>query len=119
MAQWMEQQGYTSERLKWTVDYACRDDYGASAASTSAWAGIWYFTSRQTGAERSEGFLSWPEGNGRLIGQLAKGAAREQLATLTLVHALERRGERWRAHAWDAAEKKPVAFDARQVVLAC
>src|SRR5581483_8185324 len=115
MAQWMEQQGYTSERLKWTVEYACRDDYGATAAGTSAWAGVWYFSSRQTGAQRSEGYLSWPEGNGHLIAQLAKSASVQRNL---LVHAVEA-GERWRVHAWDVAQKKPVAFDARQVVLAC
>jgi hypothetical protein len=115
MAQWLEQQGFTSERLKWMVEYACRDDYGATAAGTSAWAGIWYFASRQTGAQRSEGYLSWPEGNGRLIAQLAKSASVQRNL---LVHAVEP-GERWRVHAWDVAQKKPVAFDARQVVLAC
>jgi protoporphyrinogen oxidase len=119
MAQWMAQKGYTSERLNWLVDYACRDDYGASAAGTSAWAGIWYFASRQTGEKRSEGFLSWPEGNGRLVTQLASSAGRERLKTSLLVHALERRGELWRAHAYDAQTKAPVALDARQVVLSC
>jgi protoporphyrinogen oxidase len=119
MAQWMAQKGYTSERLTWLVDYACRDDYGASAAGTSAWAGIWYFASRQTGEKRSEGFLSWPEGNGRLVTQLASSAGRERLKTGLLVHALERRGDLWRAHAYDAQTKAPVALEARQVVLAC
>jgi protoporphyrinogen oxidase len=119
MAQWMESQRFTSKRLLWLVEYACRDDYGASAAGTSAWAGIWYFAARQTGASRSEGFLSWPEGNGRLIAQLRSSAGAERLRLKLLVHALEAVEGRWRAHAWDAAANAPVALEARQVVLAC
>jgi spermidine synthase len=29
----------------WSVNYACRDDYGAQARDTSAWAGVHYFWS--------------------------------------------------------------------------
>ena len=67
MAQWLELQRFDSPRLKWLVEYACLDDYGSRAADTSAWAGVWYFCSRQTGEEKNDGYLSWPEGNGRLI----------------------------------------------------
>src|SRR5690606_18336525 len=49
MAQWMEAEGFRSPRLKWMVDYACRDDYGTTAEGVSAWAGIWYFAARQFG----------------------------------------------------------------------
>jgi len=28
--------------LRWYVDYGCRDDYGAPASATSAWAGVHY-----------------------------------------------------------------------------
>ncbi|MBK7857080.1 MAG: FAD-dependent oxidoreductase [Archangiaceae bacterium] len=115
MAQWLDQQGFTSERLKWMVDYACRDDYGASAASTSAWAGVWYFTARLHHA----GFLSWPDGNGRLIAELMKSVGAERLQRSTLVHTLERAEEGWRAHALAGPRRTPVSFTARQVVLAC
>jgi hypothetical protein len=43
MAQWLTEQGFTSPRLKWMADYACRDDYGAMSEQISAWAGLWYF----------------------------------------------------------------------------
>ena len=33
-------------RLRWYLDYCCRDDYGAGAAQVSAWAGLHYFASR-------------------------------------------------------------------------
>ena len=45
-AGWLDAQGLRSPRLRWLADYACRDDYGLTAADTSAWAGIGYFASR-------------------------------------------------------------------------
>ena len=75
MSDWMRAQKFSSKRLLWLVDYACRDDYGLRAADTSAWAGLFYFASRA--AEKGEPaapLLSWPNGNGRLVEHLAHGA---------------------------------------------
>jgi protoporphyrinogen oxidase len=79
MTEWLDRRGLRSERLRWMVDYACRDDYGMRAADTSAWAGFHYFASRMRapGAE-SQPVVTWPEGNGRLVAHLA-GSARVQL----------------------------------------
>lgn len=120
MADWMSAQGFTSPRLLWLVDYACRDDYGASARDVSAWAGLWYFCARQSGVEKNEGFLSWPEGNGRLIAQLARAVEPSRLTRNTLVHTLEPVADStdWYAHALDAKTKAPLRLRARQVVLA-
>ncbi|MBC7910556.1 MAG: FAD-dependent oxidoreductase, partial [Pyrinomonadaceae bacterium] len=46
MAEWMNVRGFNSRRLRWWVDYACRDDYGLTLEQTSAWAGLFYFASR-------------------------------------------------------------------------
>jgi hypothetical protein len=73
MAAFLTRHGWTSPRLRWLVEYACRDDFGATAAQTSAWAGVHYFSSRLdhlTGDAAD--FLTWPEGNGRLVGHLAR-----------------------------------------------
>lgn len=118
MAEWLERERFTSPRLRWLVDYACRDDYGATAAHVSAWAGLWYFCARRSGDEANDGFLSWPEGNGRLIAQLAKSVAPAQLRRSSLVHTLTRDGAGWRALGLDAKTKAPVQYLARQVVLA-
>jgi protoporphyrinogen oxidase len=74
MAEWMDARGFHSPRLRWFVEYACRDDYGLLLTTTSAWAGLFYFASRvaKAGAE-SEPVITWPEGNGRLVAHL--GAA--------------------------------------------
>jgi glycine/D-amino acid oxidase-like deaminating enzyme len=120
MAAWLEREGFRSARLKWVVDYACRDDYGTTAEHVSAWAGIWYFAARQDGkGERSEGFLSWPEGNGRLVQQLQAALPGRAVERNVLVHTVEPGEGGCRVDALEAGTGKPRAFQARQVVLAC
>jgi len=71
MSAWMDQRGLTSPRLRWWVDYACRDDYGMTLDQTSAWAGLFYFCSRVVAPENeSQSLITWPEGNGRLVQHL-------------------------------------------------
>ena len=117
MAQWLELQRFDSPRLKWLVEYACLDDFGSTAADTSAWAGLWYFCARQTGEEKNDGYLSWPEGNGRLVSQLARAVPPDRLRRNVLVHTVEQAASGWTAHALEAG--RPVQLHARQVVLAC
>ncbi len=73
MSAWMDQRGLTSPRLRWWVDYACRDDYGMTLEQTSAWAGLFYFCSRVVAPENeSQSLITWPEGNGRLVNHLSE-----------------------------------------------
>lgn len=75
MSEWMDQRGLTSSRLRWWVDYACRDDYGMTIEQTSAWAGLFYFCSRVVAPEtESQSLITWPEGNGRLVQHLFEKA---------------------------------------------
>ncbi|HEV7768117.1 MAG TPA: FAD-dependent oxidoreductase [Thermoanaerobaculia bacterium] len=69
MAQWMDAREFTSPRLRWYVEYACRDDYGTLLQDTSAWAAIFYFASRD-----ARPVITWPEGNGRIVAHLAGSA---------------------------------------------
>lgn len=74
MREWLETHRFTSSRLRWLVEYACRDDYGSLIGDTSAWAGIFYFASRvMAPGKASQPLIAWPEGNGRLIKHLANG----------------------------------------------
>jgi hypothetical protein len=67
----LRQKGFTSERLFWYCDYACRDDYGLKLEQTSAWAGLFYFCSRvRESGEESQAFITFPEGNGRFVNHL-------------------------------------------------
>ena len=71
---WLIAQGFDSPYLHWYADYACRDDYGARAADTSAWAGLHYYACRdgQAAHADSHNVLTWPEGNGWLVKRLAE-----------------------------------------------
>ncbi len=91
MSAWMKQEGFISPYLNWFVDYSCRDDYGASARDTSAWAGIHYFASREPD---EKGPLTWPEGNGWLLKQLLKRVG-EKVHADSAVTAITRSGRRW------------------------
>jgi phytoene dehydrogenase-like protein len=81
MAEWMRSKGFDSARLRWLVDYACRDDYGLTSEQASAWAGLFYFASRMRGpGAESQALITWPEGNGRLVRHLyEKARARVRL----------------------------------------
>lgn len=82
---WLRQKGFSSERLFWYCDYACRDDYGLQLDQTSAWAGLFYFCSRisQSGQE-SQPFITFPEGNGRFVDFLAN-KIRDKIRTNSVV----------------------------------
>ena len=88
MDAWLRRNGFDSAYLRWYLEYACRDDYGALLADTSAWAGIHYFASRQPD---DKGPLTWPEATGWIVEQLRKKLAR-YLKTDALVYAV--RGQR-------------------------
>jgi glycine/D-amino acid oxidase-like deaminating enzyme len=71
MADWLDERGWTSPRLRWLIDYGCRDDYGLTLDQTSAWAGLFYFASRiKKPGDEAEPLMTWPEGNGRLVSHL-------------------------------------------------
>ncbi len=88
---WLIQKGFTSERLLWYCDYACRDDYGLKLGQTSAWAGLFYFCSRvrKSGAE-SQPFITFPEGNGRFVHHLAESSKNKILRSHMVVSVIPR-----------------------------
>lgn len=70
---WLTRQGLTSPRLRWYVQYACRDDYGTDLRQTSAWAMLFYFSARLPSSKQTSApFLTWPEGNGRIVQHLSR-----------------------------------------------
>jgi glycine/D-amino acid oxidase-like deaminating enzyme len=92
MAEWLTQQGFNSALLRWYINYACRDDYGALAKDTSAWAGIQYFASREP---EEKGPLTWPEGNGWIAARLIEKLKR-YLRTGEAVYRVARAGNKIR-----------------------
>ena len=97
IADWLKQERFTSPYLNWYVNYACRDDYGALAQDTSAWAGIHYFASREP---EEKGPLTWPEGNGWIARRLIEKLNR-YIRTGAMVHRIARDGRRLRVSAGD------------------
>ncbi|HUG52450.1 MAG TPA: NAD(P)-binding protein, partial [Vicinamibacteria bacterium] len=87
MAAYLDARGWRSPRLRWLVEYGCRDDFGATLAQTSAWAGVHYFAARADESGQGAPVLTWPEGNGRLVSHLAgrAGARLKTGATVTEV----------------------------------
>jgi monoamine oxidase len=94
-ARWLGEQGFDDPGLRWYLDYACRDDYGADSEAVSAWAGVHYFASRHgfhvpgdDEKEEREAVFTWPEGNAWLTQRLAP-ALGSRLRRAALVHRVE------------------------------
>jgi phytoene dehydrogenase-like protein len=90
-ADWLRQQNFDSPLVNWYMNYACRDDYGALAKDTSAWAGIHYFSSREA---EEKGPLTWPEGNGwitrRLLERVGQNVRTNQMVRRISQNATKR-----------------------------
>jgi hypothetical protein len=69
MADWLDRHDFRREFVRWFVEYATLDDFGAALEDTSAWAGLHYFAARKLETPELEGsrYLVWPEGNGWLV----------------------------------------------------
>lgn len=113
MADWLRAQGYTAPGLFWLVDYACRDDYGTSAARTSAWAGLHYFACRDGEGQ----VLTAPEGNAWLTRGLARAAAGRVLERALAFRVETRRGST-QVDAFLAAEGRSIRVVCRELVWA-
>jgi NAD(P)-binding Rossmann-like domain len=107
-ADWLTAQRFDSKPLRWYADYVCRDDYGAHAADVSAWAGLHYFSSRDSD---EKGPLTWPEGNGWIVKQLLVRVGRF-VRPARLVRAIVRDGRNFQVRAGD------VEYRCRAVIFA-
>lgn len=96
-AEWLAREGLRSPAMRWYADYATRDDYGALARDTSAWAGVHYFASREPG---DGGVLTWPEGNAWIARRVAAKLAR-YITTDAAVHAVAPHDRGWLVRAGD------------------
>jgi hypothetical protein len=96
-AEWLRAQSFDSHPLNWYMNYACRDDYGAAANETSAWAGIQYFASREP---VDKGPLTWPEGNGWIVRRLLERLG-NFVRTGQMVHHIAKRGKGFSVFAGD------------------
>jgi len=113
-ADWLRAQGIDSRVLTWYMNYCCRDDYGALAAETSAWAGIHYFASREP---EEKGPLTWPEGNGWIVRRLLERVGRF-VRSGQMVHHIAWEAKQWRVFAADTEYRADFVIFAAPTFLA-
>ena len=120
MEDWLDERGWDSPRLRWLVDYSCRDDYGLPPSRVSAWAGVFYFAARIAGkGQESQEVITWPEGNGRVVDFL-KGGVDKQIRTGLGVYEVKAGSDtkQSRVAALDTKTMKTVGFRSDHVVFA-
>jgi glycine/D-amino acid oxidase-like deaminating enzyme len=118
MNAWMDQQGLVSPRLRWWVDYACRDDYGMTLNQTSAWAGLFYFCARVLKPNvESQSLITWPEGNGRLVNHLGE-RLKAQVQLDRAVVELRPAQDGVEVVTIDSSGREPRGYHAKHVIFA-
>lgn len=128
-ADWLDRQGLTDARLRWYLDYCCRDDYGAGLQQVSAWAGLHYFASRHgfqapgespdSAASAEAGVFTWPQGNAWLVQRLAAPCINaQQLHGGRTVLQVEQGRAGVQVLAWNEAANHLESWQAQRVVLA-
>ena len=117
--QWLDKRGYTSERLRWLLDYACRDDYGTRLDNTSAWAGIFYFAARKLNpGDDSRPVLAWPEGNGAIVDHLAKASQDRIRLGMAVSQVMRVSPDAIQVNAFDTKADQAHGFKAKRVIFA-
>lgn len=119
METWLLENNFRSSYLRWYVNYCCRDDFGAAATNTSAWAGIHYFASRKGKGYQvaSDTVLTWPQGNGWLVDQL-KQPVKEKIQTGCLVTSVELNNQQVKISYFNQSKNEYESILANQVVMA-
>lgn len=122
MSGWLDSRGWDSPRLRWLIDYGCRDDYGLTLDQTSAWAGLFYFASRiKKPGDEAEPLMTWPEGNGRLVSHLygkVRPRVRLGLAAAEIIPTDPRGRSGVDVIALDGKAQTAFGFHADQVIFA-
>lgn len=117
MEAYLNHHGFHGWRLRWTVDYACRDDYGTTLAQCSAFAGLHHYLSRGLEETHERVTLAWPGGNGELVAKMAAAAQMEDRRRTGLV-VFDIDASAGVAHAWDVAKGSVVEISARRILWA-
>lgn len=116
-AQFLQSQGSFSADLFRSIDYQMTDDFGGTAASVSALAGLFYYTGRPYGNHETDIF-SPPEGNYYFVKKLAGKLPAGQLKTRHLVSKITPEGKGFSVEVLDLQKKTKKALKAAEVVYA-
>jgi glycine/D-amino acid oxidase-like deaminating enzyme len=117
MASYLDRLGLSSWRLRWLVDYACRDDYGARLDQTSAFAALHHFLARGLEDEQDRFLLTFADGNAPLVaGMLELADLGDRLHLGAAARRVDADTGRVLVHAF--ADDVGLAFEARVVLWA-
>lgn len=118
-SEWLDRRGFDAPRLRWYAAYACRDDFGTTPETTSAYYGLHYFCARVPApGEDSAEFLTWPEGNGRVARHLARRIGAERIRAGQAVCAVRPDDAGVRVEALDVASGARTVYRADKVICA-
>lgn len=113
---WCRENGFTSSRLRFMLDYGCRDDYGLRLTETSAWAMLFYWASRiPDGEEQAADVLTWPEGNAALIDHMSSAIGERVRCGALVAHVAAEEG-RVRVAYYDESDERRVLLAKRAIV---
>jgi len=117
--EWLDQNNYKSEELRWFLDYCCRDDYGAGSESVSAWAGLHYFAGRKATPGNTEptAVLTWAEGNG-FLADLLQHSVNDRIKTSIITHEIVEHADFVEVKAYDIENKINYHIKAKNVICA-
>ncbi len=122
-AQWLSSERFDDARLRWYLDYCCKDEYGADVSQVSAWAGLHYFASRHgfhppgsDVGEEHEAVLTWPEGNAWLVQHLAAPLG-ERLHGGCVVQRVSVERDRVVLELWNDRAQRSERWSAAQAVI--
>jgi hypothetical protein len=117
---YIRSKGWNSPRLDWELNYACRDDYGGTIETISAWAGIHYHACRNYDPRLHKEYpshtMTWTAGNGFLVQKLAEGIADKRTGCLAL--SIENRKGHTEVGYYDVEKEICHRVRARAVVFA-
>lgn len=90
MRSWLTKESFNSRPLLWYINYCCKDDYGSTVDTVSAWAALHYFAGRRGTAVNADmnSVVTWPEGNGYIVNEL-RSRLKEHIITDAAVHRIK------------------------------
>jgi hypothetical protein len=118
-AEFLDDNNFKSEALRWYLDYCCKDDYGALAKDVSAWAGLHYFSARRGEAANggTSSLVTWPNGNGFIVEELKKRIT-GKLNNKSLVYDVKNDGARVKVFTYDPEQNISSVVTAKAAIVA-
>lgn len=116
-ADYLDGLGLSSPRLRWVMEYACRDDYGCTLPQTSAFAMLHHELARGLEDTHDRLIITFPEGNARLVSSMQRASELgDKVRSSVVVHRID--PDTGTAHAWDLEHDTPLRVQAEVVLWA-